>query len=120
MTTDTTELRDSFKARILDETKKTIQAFCDLVEQSNVLADAMGYRRGYVLMKVLPKSGASREDPSRIRDWMEKELDECLDSLVAIEIERLKGDEREALISSLQLTDEQKAILGLCKTSLPS
>jgi hypothetical protein len=98
-------------ALVESELAGVIALYEQLVEQSDKLANAMQYRADYVLGKVMPKKVGERRDAGRIGVW----FDECREDMLAhveeIEAARVKLDEREKLLESLNLTDAQKSLL---------
>jgi hypothetical protein len=98
-------------ALIEDELARLIASYDQLVEQSDKLADAMLYRKGYVLGKVMPRLALERRDSGRIATWFEENREEIMENIEQIEAARIKGEQREKLLETLGLTDAQKALL---------
>lgn len=91
----------------------TVSAFDQLVSASDALADAIGYRRDYVLGKVMPAKAVERRENRRVTDWLvANEL-----GLRADYGEWLKNEadsrNRAALLARLNLDDEAKRLLGI-------
>jgi hypothetical protein len=97
---------------IEDELAGVIALYDQLIEQSDKLAEAIYYRPDYILGKVMPNKASERRNSSRISEWFNKECKpDLLDHIAEIESQDLKTEAREKLIASLNLTDEQKALL---------
>jgi hypothetical protein len=96
---------------IEDELTGVIALYDQLVEQSDKLAAAMHYKTDFVLGKVMPTSKTERRDSSRIRKWFDECRNDLLEHITEIEAANAKRDEREKLLASLNLTEEQKALL---------
>ena len=113
-TTDRAEVaRRDLIATMEDELASTIAAYESLLKQCRKLADSMGYNGGYVIGKVMPKTLADRTDLDRISDWFEVAKKDAADSILRLEAEREQNRERERLLASLNLTPDQKALLGI-------
>ncbi len=89
-----------------------IVLYDQLIEHSDKLAKAIYYKPDYILGKVMPNKASERRNSSRIRRWFNKECkQDLLEHIAEMEAENLKIEAREKLIASLNLTDEQKALL---------
>jgi hypothetical protein len=71
----------------------------------------MHYKNDYVLGKVMPTRQTERRDSSRIRKCFDECRNDLVEHITEIESANAKRDEREKLLSSLNLTEEQKALL---------
>jgi hypothetical protein len=96
-----------------DELTNTIAAYKSLLEQCRKLADTMGYYDGYVIGKIMPKTAADRTNTRRIAEWFQQTKDEAVAHKLELEAKREQDRERERLLASLNLTADQKALLGL-------
>jgi hypothetical protein len=97
---------------IEDELAGVIALYDQLIEQSDKLAEAIYYQPDYILGKVMPNKASERRNSSRISEWFNKECKpDLLDHIAEIEAQDLKTEAREKLLASLNLTDEQKALL---------
>jgi hypothetical protein len=100
-------------AKLEDELANTIAAYKSLLEQCRKLADTMGYCDDYVIGKIMPKTAADRTNTGRIAEWFQETKDEAVAHMLELEAEREQDRERERLLTSLNLTADQKALLGL-------
>ena len=99
-------------AKLEAEIANTIAAYKSLLEQCRKLADTMGYNDDYVIGKVMPKTAADRTNTGRIEVWFQETKDDTVANMLQLEAERAKDREREKLLASLNLTADQKALLG--------
>lgn len=100
-------------AKMEEELTSTVAAYKSLLAQCRKLADSMGYYDDHVIGKVMPKKLADRTDTKRIEEWFEGAKGDSVAHLLKMEAEREQDRERESLLASLNLTPEQKALLGL-------
>jgi hypothetical protein len=105
--------KDELLSRMDDELARVIAAYESLIIQSRELARSMGYNPDYVIGKVMPKTAGERDSTKRITEWYKANKQEAVDMLLHNEAVREDQRKREALISSLKLTSEQKKLLGL-------
>lgn len=103
--------REELSAEIEGELSGVIACYEQLVEQSDKFADAILYKEGWILGKIMPKSMSERRDTDRIVNWFNEVKEEVLDRLEEFQESILKEQKRNDLIKSLKLTKEQKSIL---------
>ena len=100
-------------AKLEAEIANTIAAYKSLLEQCRKLADTMGYYDGYVIGKIMPKTASDRTNTRRIAEWFQETKDEAMANMIELEAKREQDRERERLLASLNLTADQKSLLGL-------
>lgn len=88
-----------------------VQCYRDLVGLCDRLADMSGLDRDDVLREVMPGRAAERRDHDRIGRWYEENRPEIMEAIDKRNEAFLKEKEREELLASLNLTDDQKRIL---------
>ncbi len=102
---------DQFLTSIENELTGVIALYDQLVDQSDKLAKAMHYKEDFVLGKVMPNQAIHRRDSTRIRKWFDECKSDLVEHITEIEAERARLEAREKLLASLNLTDEQIALL---------
>lgn len=97
------------------ELHNTLFAYKSLIDQSVKLAELMGYSDFDVLRKIMPKNSTERtEHQLLIAEWFEDVKYQALENMMAREVGAItKKAERRQLLSSLNLTSEQIALLGI-------
>lgn len=98
------------------ELNATIAAYENLLDQCQGLARSTGYILELILAKVMPKAAADRTDTARIREWFDGVKHEVVERKLEQEAERAQISARDELITTLKLTPEQLAILGVDTT----
>ena len=115
--TKTEKMEETSKNHLLgimeDELSITLAAYEELLNQCSKLADSMGYRRDYVIGKIMPRTATDRYNVTRISKWFDSTKKDAVEHMLKLELKREQDRERERLIASLQLTQEQKALLGI-------
>lgn len=86
-----------------------IQAYKDFLDAADNLAETMGYNTDAVLSGILPKKINERRDFARIDKWVDAQKNTVLMFIERNE-QRIKKQE---LLKKLQLTPEQKKLLGI-------
>lgn len=99
---------------ILDEEfSHTIAAYDSLIEQCTKLASVMGYDRDYILKNVMPKTMQEKTDTTRIADWYNDGKEDCISNKLEVQRMKKRWRDRDELIASLNLNQEQLKLLGL-------
>jgi hypothetical protein len=90
-----------------------VEAYTDLLHASDALADALNYKQEYILSHVMPQTSKDRRMAKRILAWM-KENETSLRNGMAYRAEQLEHEkQKRALLARLQLTEEEKELLGI-------
>jgi hypothetical protein len=89
-------------------------AYYKLVETSDALADALGYNREWLLGHIFPKCRDDRRKHKRILDWIKYEKEKFNEHISEKIIQDRIRSERTAILKRLNLTGDEKAILGIC------
>ena len=103
---------ESELASLIDQkVDAVLSAYQALLDASDGLANTLGVDHDTILIKVLPVKTSERRSPYKLSYWIETEKPKILKEAK----ERRETQEREArrelLIDSLNLTDEDKALL---------
>lgn len=91
----------------------TILAYNQLLLECEELARSMRFNPDYVIGKVMPKKTTDRRDTGRIEKWFDSVKGNALQWIQEAEKAREERRNREELLASLNLTPEQKALLGI-------
>lgn len=89
------------------------EAYADLLKASDALAKALEFNGDYVLRRVLPSQSDERRKLDRITRWVEGQRNEIEERLRRASEEAKKQRDRAGLMKKLNLTPEQKALLGI-------
>ena len=84
-------------------------AYQNLLAASDRLAQQMGYREEFILLRVLPSKPEERQDSTRIITWVERQKNSILSDFK----EQIRDNKRADLIARLNLTPTEMSLLGL-------
>ena len=98
-----------------EELCNTIKMYEKLLQQCEKLADCMGYYSDYVIGKVMPSRSIERTNTTRIEEWFEKEKKSVIAHILKRQEEEEKNRKINELLDSLNLTDDQAALLGFVR-----
>jgi hypothetical protein len=93
--------------------ERVAYAYEQFVAAADELADVIGYKEDYILRRVLPNRPAERRNSERIVEWLERDRTEILGHLAARQAAREAAVRREALLARLNLTAEERRVLGI-------
>ena len=92
---------------------KTVLAYAALVKSSDDLAAVMPYGKEYVLRRVMHQKSDDRRNSKRIMEWLNADREKIERDTKSWQEENKAVAERESLLRKLNLTDEQKRLLGI-------
>lgn len=99
--------------KVMKAGEQAAYAYQQMVAAADELAGAMEYNEDYVLLRVLPKTASERRDSERILRWLEKARGEIEGHVLARLAAADKAARRQALLAKLNLTGDEKRLLGI-------
>ena len=103
---------DEYQDAVLAAGHAVDTAYGDFLDACNALAEMLEFTPEWVLGKCLPKVAYDRERRTRTV-WLNTELPDIIEKFKQSVAERENRAKRKELLKSLNLTDEQKALLGI-------
>ena len=104
---------DDAWAEILAHAEVVVAAYDALLLASDDLAGKIARNDEYVLSQVMPRRTGERRDSRRILPWLEHYREGIETSLAERSAAREAAEKRGALLSRLNLTKDEKRLLGI-------
>lgn len=98
---------------ILEAAKQVALHSHNLIQASDDLAEHLNYREDYVLRRVFNPDSRDRRNCKRILNWIADSKDEIFRDLYANYDARKEKERRAELLSKLNLTEDEKVLLGI-------
>ena len=99
--------------RIAQAGEKVAYAYQHVLKAADELADLLEYNADHILREVLPKAVKERRDCERVLTWLHENQDGIEAHLEARQAAREAAARREALLAKLNLTVDEKQLLGI-------
>ena len=107
------DLEEEFESDIRAAADELKSAYVELLDKTERLAEIINIPMETALGKVMPRTAAQRGDVSRIGDWVEAEMSYWVQRLIRFRHEALIEQKRVDLLEKLNLSKEQKELLGI-------
>ena len=99
--------------KIVTAGERVAQAYQQMVGATDDLAHMLEFDAEYVLRRVLPRTPAERRNSRRIVDWLTDKREEYEAYVLARQADREEENRRVALLAKLNLTLEERCLLGI-------
>ncbi len=93
--------------------ERVAHAYEQLLRMVDALAAALEYHEDHVLRQVLPKAVKDRRDCERVLTWLHEHREDIEAHLQVRQAAREAAVRRESLLAKLNLTVDEKQLLGI-------